>query len=73
MALTSACAVMTFAAPAQAATYVLYNEYTNPDLCNQVGQQGDAAGQWIDYFCQMIYPMGADSPGQWDLWVEYAS
>jgi hypothetical protein len=69
--LTSAFAVMATTAPAQADTVALYNEYTNPDLCMLVGQQGETWGQWIYYDCQMVYPE-SDVAGQWDLWVEYA-
>lgn len=58
--------------PAQAGTEYLYNEYTNPELCILIGQQGEASGQWIYYYCQEIAPEG-DAGGQWDLWVEYAS
>jgi hypothetical protein len=70
--LTSLFATLTIAGTAQADTNVLYNEYTNPDLCMIVGQNGVSSGQWIYYYCQEVAPEGVSHAGQWDLWVEYA-
>jgi hypothetical protein len=73
VALASVFAMFTATGTAQADTYALYNEYTNDDLCTQIGQQGETAGKWVWFDCQMIYPEGVSTAGQWDLWVEYAN
>ena len=73
VALAGVFAMFTATGTAQAGTYALYNEYTNDDLCTQIGQQGEATGEWTWFDCQMIYPEGVSTAGQWDLWVEYAN
>ncbi|MEV4891405.1 hypothetical protein AB0K48_18685 [Nonomuraea sp. NPDC055795] len=51
-------------APAQATTgFTYHSSWWDQETCERVGQIGEDAGAWLDYFCVEI-PLT-----EWQLWV----